>query len=135
MPHADSIVGDVKLSNLVLDIYGNGRVLDFGGSACDNRTTPSFDDPVVPRDHIRALTLKYRAPELDSDSGVASVSSKVDVYSFGKMLHKLRKVGVWKNSEGARARVFSFVTLDLPRSETDISTLQPGTSCSRLSKQ
>jgi hypothetical protein len=76
------------------------RVIDFGGSAWDKRNAPSFEDPVVPCGEIHAFTPKYRAPELDPYSDVSDVSSKVDVFSFGAMLHELHNVGVWKDSPG-----------------------------------
>jgi serine/threonine protein kinase len=91
--------GDLKLSNFVLDKEGRLRVIDFGGSATDNRATPDATrDPFVPCDAITSMTRDYHAPELDS--GLASVSSKIDVYSCGVMFAKLRS---WMKELGQRS--------------------------------
>jgi serine/threonine protein kinase len=56
----------------------------------DGRATPDAAvDPSVPRTAIKSMTAKYQAPELNSE--MATVSSKIDVYSCGAMFGELRE--------------------------------------------
>lgn len=80
--HAQGIVHrDIKPSNILVDAYGEVRLLDFG-IACRRGESlePTLDDAT------RAFTLHYAAPEQIRGE---AVDTTADVYSLGVVLYEL----------------------------------------------
>jgi serine/threonine protein kinase len=95
-------VGDIKLTNFVLDTGGVLRMIDFGGCAWDRRSQPALAEPAVTRGDIRAQTRKYSPLEFQDALPTMPVTSSVDIYACGMMFDELSGRGPWRESGGIR---------------------------------
>ena len=88
-------------------------MLDFSGSAVDDRSDFVFSEPIVSRVSVCCVTEEYHAPELRSSSTLEVVDSRVDVYSCGVMFCKLLNFNLknWRDDAGSLfLNVFQLLT-------------------------
>jgi len=80
--HSKNVIhGDIKPSNLLVDIDGSLSLADFGVASCK----------VAPHSNIKtnlAGTLRYMSPEQIDDGGTA-IDHRSDLYSLGATLFEL----------------------------------------------
>lgn len=99
----DLIHRDLKPANVLVDRYGDVRLLDFGlARALEEETTISMDQSLMG-------TLQYMAPEQTLPGGQVSVTRATDVYSLGVILYWLLTDTQPYNVKGPRESVLATI--------------------------
>jgi serine/threonine protein kinase len=109
---------DLKPANVLVDRYGDVRLLDFGLARAMEEST------AISLDHSLMGTLQYMAPEQTLPGGKGALTPATDVYSLGVVLYGLLTDTLPYDVQGPKEGVLASIReleIDRPSSRTATS--------------